>query len=225
MYKPILFTGIWRSLEDKVYVAEIGGTVLHGPLAPGEVWPERRVGFTLSGVWGLDDGHVYVWGLDGKTPAMARCDGQQWARIDSPEFQVVDLHGLSPELLVAVGTHGQIARWDGHRWSAADSGTRKSLSSVFVATPDEMYASGHDGALVRGSARGWHVVLDDEVQKPCVAKWRDEVYVGTYGDLGLCKLEGGALRSFKPKVQAMTLDVRRDLVASTPGAIAGTDNR
>jgi hypothetical protein len=57
---------------------------------------------------------------------------------------------------------------------------------------------------------------------PCVARWRDEVYVGTLGERGLCKLEGGALRSLKPKIQALALDVRQGLVATMSGAIVGT---
>ncbi|MBT3218769.1 MAG: hypothetical protein HN348_06725 [Proteobacteria bacterium] len=83
----------------------------------------------------------------------------------SPDFHVVDLHGNASDLLVAVGTIGRISRWDGSKWTALDSGTRTNLSSVFVASDTEMYASGHGGALLQGSVYGW-VVLEGETQLP-----------------------------------------------------------
>jgi hypothetical protein len=224
MVKGTWLTGIWRSRQDKVYVADIGGFVLHGPLESGELWPEKQVGFTLSGIWGLDDEHVYVWGFDGDTSAMARWNGTAWKRFDSPSFEVQDLHGIAPDLLVAVGGLGEISLWNGSQWRSMESGTRKTLSCVFVSSANEMYASGHGGALLQGDSQGWQIRVDGLVQLPCVTKWRDEVYVGTYGELGLCKLESGGLVSFKPRVQAISFDVRGELVALMNGNLVGTSD-
>ncbi|MBT3218418.1 MAG: hypothetical protein HN348_04950 [Proteobacteria bacterium] len=107
--KPGWYTDVWRSTENRVYVTDIEGSVLHGPLPPGDVWPQKQVGFTLAGIWGLDDRHVYVWGLRGKDPAMATWDGAQWREVPSPDFQVNGLHGTAPDLLVAVGSLGEIS--------------------------------------------------------------------------------------------------------------------
>jgi hypothetical protein len=82
------------------------------------------------------------------------------------------------------------------------------------------------GSVLEGSARGWGKIgegpgLPGPLQ--CVAKFKDELWVGA-GRFGLAKRQGktGQIDVAKPKVLAVSFDVRQDLVIATKDYIAGS---
>lgn len=217
-------TGLWRSAAGKVFATEAYGRVhTIADAQPNAPWDVTEVPGLLEGVWGLDEEHVYVWGRDRGTPLLHRWDGQTFSRIESPG-QLVAMHGVAPDLLIGVGEEGLISRWDGGRWHPFKAVSSRSLSSVFVASEDEIYACSVSGDILQGSVHGWSKVLSDDRLSGCIAKWQGRWWVGVGGEMGLCVLEGASLVSRKPNVIPTTMDVRQDLVmASNLGVVDTAD--
>jgi hypothetical protein len=218
------YTGLWRSPRGSVYVAASNGEV-HVKLDPeptaGE-WRVDRVAGTLAGIWGLDDKSIFTWGLRGSSTVVYRFDGTSWKEVPSPG-EIVGMHGISPDLVYAVGRDGLVARWGGKSWTKVASPARGVLSAVFVAAEDEMYAVGPNTQLLQGSLYGWSEVLEGPGPMFGVAKWRGEVWVGA-AEHGLMKLAGAKLVPVKPNIKAEKLDAREDLLVSSPQAIVGTSD-
>ncbi len=139
------YTGLWRSAAGKVYVASSAGEVHVNPEPEPRAAPWRvdRLSGTLAGIWGLSDELVFAWGLRAQDTVMYRFDGKTWHTMESPG-EVVGMGGLSPELVHAVGVGGLISRWDGKRWTKLPSPARGTLSDVFVASEEEMYAAAEE---------------------------------------------------------------------------------
>jgi hypothetical protein len=218
------YTGLWRSPKGKVYVAASTGEVHTNPDPEPRAtkWSVERVAGTLAGIWGLDDRCVFTWGLRGSGAVLHRFDGKRWEEVPSPG-QIVGMHGISPDLVYAVGRDGLVARWDGKRWSAIRTPARGVLSDVFVASDDEMYAVGPNKQLLQGSTQGWVEVLEGPGPMFGIAKWKGKVWVGAAGN-GLMRLEGGKLVPVKPNIKAEKLDVRESLLVSSPQAIVGASD-
>jgi hypothetical protein len=217
------FTGLWYSESRTAYFTESWGTAFVYPgLTTGTGGSRQyKLPGLLAGAWGLTDEFVLVWGDQNDTGVMYRWDGKAWGPMESPGPGVLDVHGISPELLVAVGPGGMISRWDGAHWHRVDSPTQSVLSAVYVASPDEMYAVGAGGRFLEGSVHGWSDVLAGPGPLFGVAKWKNEVWVGA-AQHGLMKREGDKLVSIKPNIKAETMDARQDLVITCPDKIAGT---
>ena len=223
MSKAGWFTSLWRSEAGKVYVTDADGFVYRGPGAGS--WPHETLRGVLTGVWGLNDEHVYAWGqLSGDRPVPHRFDGTRWASMAAPEQPIVGLHGVSPDLLFAVGDRGFIARWDGGAWATMASPDKSSLSTVFAVGPDEVYAGGHGGSLHQGSVHGWTNLVRDQAPISAVVHWKERVWVATLGELGLCVWEKGALESIKPNLQVTHLDARHNLLFTTSGMLGETED-
>jgi hypothetical protein len=219
------YTGLWRSPSGKCYVSTSHGEVLFNPdpkprAAP---WQSQRVPATLAGIWGLTDELIFTWGLRGSSPIVLRFDGTAWKELPAPPGEIVGMHGISEKLVYAVGRDGLIARWDGKAWTKVVSPARGALSSVFVATDDEMYAVGPSRQLLQGSIRGWTEILEGPGPMFGVVRWNDGVWVGA-AEHGLLKLDGAKLVSVKPNIKAEKLEARGDLLISSPLAIAETGN-
>jgi hypothetical protein len=217
------YTGLWRSPAGKVYAPSIAGFVDVNPdprprAAP---WRADQLGATLGGVWGLDDETVFTWGHRGQNTVLFRYDGAKWSEIESPG-DIVGMHGIEEKGIHAVGARGLIARWDGRKWKKQPSPTKSVLSSVFVASDEEMYAVGN-GVVLQGSVHGWALVTDIPTHAFGVAKWKGEVWVGA-SEKGLMKLAGSRLVPAKPNVKAINLDARGDLLITTHDFVAGTSD-
>ena len=219
-------TGIWRSTSGRIFVTDIDRKVHHYDPAANQ-WAAFALDANLTGVWGLDDTHVFTWGLgQGSAPVVFSWDGHGWRQIEAPGQIIGQMHGLRPDLVFAVGDSGMIARWDGVRWTTMASSATGTLTSVFVVSDDEAYACGTDRELLAGSVHGWTKVLDAEVPLYTVARWRGDVYVGASLPLGLCKLDGRALVQVAPPIQALDLDARGSLLVATNGYVAeSTDGK
>ncbi len=175
------------------------------------------------GVWGLNDEHVYAWGMRGKTDFMVRWDGKRWADMTSPQGGIVSIHGTRPDLLFAVGDGGLISRWDGTRWTDMAAPSDEPLRSVFVADDDEIWACGNRGGLLQGTQHGWTQVLTHSAPLASVAVFADSLWVGASGEAGLCKLDQTKLESIKPNLPSAKLESRGGpLLLSNTATVADT---
>lgn len=217
-------TALWRSQAGRVYATDVLSKVYYNrdPHLRAAQFDIFDVDGTLSGVWGLHDELVWVWGRRGDQGVLHRWNGSGFTEEEAPG-RIVSMHGISPDLVFAVGYDGLIARWDGTRWQRMQSPTTGTLSSVFVASPEEVYACGPAKVLLEGSIHGWSELLNHGKTLNCVAKWKDVVWVGACHE-GLFKLEDGALVLHKDSVKPHLLDVRGDLLASCAEAIAYSED-
>lgn len=217
------FAGVWRSLEGGVHLAHRDGA-LFTKRADGDYW-RFDVRASLLGVFGLDEDHVYAWGLRGTTPVMFRyASGGTWLPFAAPHEIIFAMAGDRPDRLLAVGMKGKIWAWDGARWEERSSPVTGALSSIHWVSEDEIYACGTGCPFVlEGSIYGWVRHGPFEVPLHCVAKFAGSVWIGC-GLSGLRRFVAGEteLEVVKPLVRARHFDARRELLMSTPEQIVGT---
>jgi hypothetical protein len=220
-------TSLWRSPSGRVYVSEgsyrRGGVHINrsdDPLHP--AWEFHPLPCVVSGVFGLDDDFVLVWGplVQKRAEAFFRWDGKRWHELPCPG-EVFAVHGLSPELIYAVGTDGLIARWDGARWHTVPSFTEAAMTAVHVVSEDEMYACSDAGAL-EGSIYGWSEVAESPCMLMNVAKYRGQVWLAGGID-GLLTLKGNQIEPVDPSLKAARLDTRQRLVVAAPECLADSE--
>ena len=233
---PNILPALWRALPSgRVYVpdASQGSVHVYDDIMGSDPSKIRvvQLGFAPEGIWGLDEQHIYAWGIrqagpGDQLPHLARFDGQQWQEMPNPGFYITKLHGLAPDLIYAAG-RGGMARWDGRQWNVLPMPTGEILSDVFVATPDEIYATGYNGSLLEGTANRFSVItrtVDDRLPYACVAKFADELFVGG-GSLGLFRRVGKTeqLEHIKPNIHATHFEVRDNaLTITVPSKVIGT---
>jgi hypothetical protein len=194
-------------------------------LRPAGGWDITELPAALRGVWGLDEQHVYTWGSwRGAFPWFA-WDGSRWTPMPDPGFDVRGVHGLTPELVYAVGHAGQVAQWDGSEWRLFGTPTRDILTSVFVAAPDEIYAAGNDGTVLEGSASSWRklAAIPPASALSGVVKHQDSLLVGG-GAQGLFR-RGSTSDQFEcvePNLTVNGLDNRGALLVSADECVSSS---
>jgi hypothetical protein len=233
-----LIGALWRADSRACFVAAPDGTVryhpdLQMPDRKGK-WETQKVHTgTLIGIWGLDEANVFTWGLGTKrTPRLYRRAGKGWAELQSPGFKVHAMHGSSPDCIYAVGEGGGIARLEGNGWRTFTGPTDETLTSVFVASADQVYAAGWQGSVLEGSSKGWGKIADgprmptgEGAPLLAVCLWKKQLWIGG-GVLGLLRRKGtsNVLEAVKPNIHAVTLDGRKNLVIAADDFIAQTVN-
>jgi hypothetical protein len=228
-------TGIWRSPAGRVYAtdADLGGLyVFHDIMDTSR--PSDKVkldDITPEGIWGLSDDCIFVWGtrMDAqrqKSYPVFKYDGTTWRELPPLPHPTNAIHGVSPDVIYAVGWHGMVAKWNGGVWQEFPVPTREIVTDVHVESFDELYAVTNNGELLEGSASGWdHAGSNPLGATPfsSVAKFKGEVYIGA-NDVGLMKRAsgGGAVEEFKPKVGAVHMDVGENLIVTCEDMIVGS---
>jgi hypothetical protein len=165
----------------------------------------------LSGVWGLDDDLVFVWGGGAfrevqrerpgyraevvSVPTIFTCDGSTWRPHEAPEV-VYAVHGV-PGAVLAAGAHGALACWTGSGWSAMRPPADVSFSFVHVVSAEEMYAATFAGRFFEGSQHGWRELPGVGAHVYGMAWWRGELLVTTQ-DAGILALEKGRFVPRRP---------------------------
>ncbi|MEZ4225887.1 MAG: hypothetical protein R3B13_33375 [Polyangiaceae bacterium] len=220
---PGLFASIWRSRQGNVYLAHRDGAFF--TRQPNGTWDRCMVRASLLGIWGLDDDHVYGWGLAGDEPVMFQkaADGT-WPPMSAPEKLVFGMSGDRPDRLIAVGLNGSISIWDGGTWRAQSSPVSAALSSVHWVSEDEIYVTGPSAKFVlEGSIHGWSRRGPFPYPLHCVARFAGKLWVGC-GLSGLHVLPDGAdrLELVKPNIQVTFFDPRGNLVMSGTEMIVET---
>ncbi|HYW32264.1 MAG TPA: Ig-like domain-containing protein [Gemmatimonas sp.] len=87
-----------------------------------------------------------------------RWDGNAWvlsARGSNFGTQFTSVHGSSVSNVIAVGTRGISARFDGSHWTPVTTGTSNNLLDVFVEPSGTAYASGSNGTIIRFNGSSW----------------------------------------------------------------------
>ncbi len=166
-------------------------------------WRRVPVDLDVSGVFGLTDDWVVAWGGVGPDSGMIRWDGAEWTEMPSPRATVMNMHGISTDLVYAVGS-SLVARWDGRAWQRMTVHTRGDLTNVFVVSADEAYACGSMQRIFEGSVHGWV----ERVWAPGtlfdVVKWNDRVLVAARA-LGLLELVDDQLVTITDEMQPIEL--------------------
>lgn len=219
-------TGVWRSPSGKTYVAAFEALKVHpGGGAPIAAWRVEKVDAFLSGVWGLREDCLFVWGKshDGRE-IVRHWNGRNWSESVVPNG-VVAIHGVSEALIYAVGRSGFIARWDGHGWKQIPLELDATLTSLCVVSRDEMYATANvvpKGILLEGSYDGWvQRSALPTTQIYSVAKLGSVVHLGS--SVGLLTLQGNNLvPAAPPLTDAIWLETRAGLLVTGKRSIAHT---
>jgi hypothetical protein len=120
-----------------------------------------------------------------------------WTRIDEglPEsFDAMSVHGFGADDLYAVGSRGDIWRYDGQNWSKCDTPTNANLNSVCCAPDGMVYAAGRGGVLLSGRATTWKMIEHRETEDDFwdLEWFSGELYLSTMSAL-FC-LRNGELR-------------------------------
>jgi len=206
-------TGLWRSLEGPAFVAESDGNLRIWRGDRKKRWEDVKLGARLRGVWGLSDRCVYAWGQVRDDHRMFRYDGRTWSPMPSPG-NISVLHGLASDMLYAVGYEGMMSRWDGQAWKRVPIRVKSNFMGLFVAGPDEMYATTESGELWEGTSHGWskRAEIEDEPLQD-VAKFKGKVWVAG-GEAGLLRLKEKTreLECVKPNIEATGFDARGNLL-------------
>ncbi|MGN6110002.1 MAG: hypothetical protein ACTHU0_33160 [Kofleriaceae bacterium] len=143
-------------------------------------------------------GLVYACGM--KRQVYKRIADKKWVAIHAPAAGPTeskgfeDLDGFSDIEIYAVGWGGEIWQYGGTQWSARQSPTDATLTTVCCAPDGVVYAAGRGGVLVRGRGETWQrVAWRDEVSEDLwdLAWYGDRLYVATMS--ALYTLEDDAL--------------------------------
>lgn len=214
---------LWRSASGAVYAAA-GPRIVWTTKGAHEAAPWHTFDCpTVAGIWGLDDANVFALPRGLATDYYFRFDGRAWSRHDAPGT-IHRMDGKRSDALVAVGSAGLIAYWEGRSWRVHATETRGVFLDVHVVSDDEMYAVHDSGQLWQGSVYGWTVRHESAAGSlSCVAKWRDRVWVGT-SDQGLCVLDGTSLVPVKPNIRPRRMDARRDLLMYQSEMVVATSD-
>jgi hypothetical protein len=218
-------TSLWCSTEGRVFVSEANGRVFEFVKpAPGPTdYKVHELPGMLTGVWGLADDCVWVWGLHAGAPVLYHWNGETW-RAEAAPGSIVAMHGARRDLCVAVGEGGMIALWNGRTWSRMESPSTMTLSDVFMVSEDDIVACGSRGDILTGTIYGWRRVLTHDGGLVGVAKWNGDTWVGAGAPLGVAKLVDGALVSVKPAFLGARFDARGELLAASREFVGSTSD-
>ncbi|MFN0062566.1 MAG: hypothetical protein ACKVPX_08605 [Myxococcaceae bacterium] len=227
--------GLWLSPDETLFVATQQDRVLRMPKAfrPELTHTDFQVDnirSTLTDIWGLTDDCVFTWGIrgvgDDQEYPIFRFDGTQWNEMPSPGFEVYAMHGLSPNLIWAVGDG--VAFWNGSQWKQFPAPGPERYVAVFVAAPDEVYAVGRvNSFVIEGGPHGFQKIGDPEIPLglDAVVKWKGDLWIGAES-AGLFKRVGKSnkLELLEKGVRAKAFDVRKDFVICCYNVIAATQD-
>lgn len=124
--------GVWGVSASAVFA--VGGNAVIK--YDGTQWSTLTVGdakHDYRGVWGTSASNLYVVGRDGeaKKALVRRYDGNAWTDvlIDS-DAVLTNISGTGPSDVVAVGSSGLVASYDGTKWIKQSIGIPYTLTSV-----------------------------------------------------------------------------------------------
>jgi hypothetical protein len=144
--------GVYRSSPDGAPTWDLVG--------PGEVVPG-------TALWASSTRDIWVVG--GGTDSFMHWDGSRWSRITPSINGTVEIWGSSATDVFAVGKSG-IIHFDGASWSVQPTPGRPSLLAVWGVGPDEVYAAGEGGRLLRYDGRQW-TAIDSGTDERLTGVW------------------------------------------------------
>lgn len=152
-------SGVWVSPRGKLFAVGKAGTILHG--GRGRVSVARSsTRWPLHGVWGTSESSVYAVGAAG---IVLHHDGKKWRTVRQAAPEHPDLWGVfsaAPGHVVAVGDRGTVVQLRGGKWTTSRPAS-VTLRGVWGVDPDNLFAVGAGGALVRLSDNQWRSLPSD----------------------------------------------------------------
>lgn len=213
------FGHLWRAPNGTVYAAGRSGLWWSETPSQGAGgWERWESAGYVSRVFGVGEELVFGTGASAETRVLSGGSGGSWQTATAPG-PLSRIHGPHAGLVYGVG-HDVMARWDGAAWHEVPTGARGTFLDICVVSDDEMYAV-HEGGLWEGSVHGWSERIRRRGDFLSVAKWRDQVWVGTESE-GLCHLEGDQLVSVKDNQSPRMMDARDKLLLCQSEKVAGT---
>lgn len=140
------------------------------------------------------DGYVFACGMN--RDVYKRVGEAKWVDISAPKpkskettgFEAID--GYSEREVYAVGWGGEIWRFDGKKWSRAESPSKNILTCVCCAPTSVVYVAGQQGTLIEGRNQTWKAIrlraLSKDIWDLCW--YRNRLHIATA--TGLFTLEG-----------------------------------
>ncbi len=223
-------SGVWVTADRTLHVTDLEGALYVQPLAScsGTAWtptmtfPERTY---LHGIWGLGDDELFIWASDRQSAFVLRGSGTSWQRQPGPPFEIAVLRGSSPVHLIAGGTTGELARWDGSTWTVLPFEGGAAVTGIAVQDEDRFWVTIQSGSLFEGSAGGVIGRAETPGGAPLadVTVWHGDVWLAAE-ELGLMRLvpRTDQLEMVKPNIPVYRFDARQDLVMCCPAMIAAT---
>ncbi|MGE0399465.1 MAG: hypothetical protein AB7T06_22315 [Kofleriaceae bacterium] len=223
------FSDVHVTRGRSLYVTDLEGKLYMYPLSncTGRTWVPAvsfPQGTFLHGVWSVDDDHVYIWANDATEHFLFAGSGTHWTRMIGPPFEVTIVRGDAPDHLVAGGTHGELARWDGKRWTRLPMEARTSVTGIAVVDDSMFWVTTRAGQLFEGNNKR----VSERLRTPGaplrdVAVWRNRVWLAGADD-GLLRLRehGNELEDVKPNVPVFQFDSRGELLMCCPDLLAAT---
>jgi hypothetical protein len=156
---------VWRDGSDVLVADEHGEVYTYD----GSDW-SRTGGFdrpdpagdVLNDAWQIPGGELICVGEDRQNTGVFAMRGGVWTKISPQALSavMVGVWGRSDDFIVAVGTYGQILRWNGTLWEFMNSGTTQLLTSVWGSERSLVYAVGHNGTMLYydGIGDNWQAI-------------------------------------------------------------------
>jgi hypothetical protein len=222
-----LIRSLWVSPSGRIYTAGAGdqgpGVYVEETGDPyASRWVKTPLPMVYSGVFGLDDDFVFAWGGTPDETHLSFFDGASWHVLESPGW-IQAMHGVRRDLLYAVGYDGMAAWWDGAKWNRQATTTAGIISSVYVVSEDEVYATGPCRRILAGSIYGWTARLAVSWPVFDLTKWTDGVFVAA-GGIGLAKVDGNSIDVVRRDVKADRVIAGDSLLVVTENALSETSD-
>lgn len=146
----------WAIGPRDVYAAGIG-SFFH---FDGSAWtkvdtklPTRGDGYVaLYTLWASGAGDVFAGGIHGTV----HFDGKAWSLQDMPTESITGIAGTGPSNVLALAESGSLYRWEATGWqwltdvdAATTRVSSKELTSIWLASDDDLWATGDGGLVVR----------------------------------------------------------------------------
>jgi hypothetical protein len=111
------------------------------------------------------------------------------------ETDILDIGGVFPSDVYAVGLNGLLMHYGGRKWEYLDSPTNSHLYSLLYISKHEVYVCGASGGIYRGSRRTWEFIGDRERNDNMwsIAQYNGALYLA-YGDRGLLRHDGNEMQ-------------------------------
>jgi uncharacterized protein YjdB len=152
---------VWGSSPNDIYAVGTGGTVVH---YDGDGWTVDTTGLaggaTLTAVWGTSVNDIFVATNQGPgvgSPIL-HFDGTTWTEQANPTNEaMLDLWGVAPDTVFAVGDDGFVLRYNGTTWSLTTTlpVAGAFLNAIWGTATSDVYVVSQDRRMFHYDGSTW----------------------------------------------------------------------